>query len=363
MTLTAADYNHMQRALKLAEKGLLSTSPNPRVGCVLTNKSGEVIAEGYHRKAGENHAEINALANASSPVSGATAYVTLEPCNHQGKTGPCSRALIEAGIGRVVYGMEDPNPAVSGSGLATLRSAGIAVDGPLLETEARALNPGFIKRMLTGYPLVRCKMAMSLDGRTAMASGESKWITGPAAREDVQKLRARSCAVITGVGTVLSDDPQLNVRLPGVQRQPLRVVVDSRLRAPASANVFAAPGVAVLASCRDPSRPSDFPCGVWSLPDPSGQRVDLSLLLKKLADEGSNEVLIEAGADLAGAFLAYALVDELVIYMAAKLMGSCARPLFNLKINTMSSQLSLSIRDIRAVGGDWKIIACPDSDS
>ena len=360
MVLTSSDHLHMQRALRLAQLGLYTTSPNPCVGCVLVNRAGVVIAEGYHRKAGEHHAEINALLHASESVVGATAYVTLEPCSHQGKTGPCANALIEAGIGRVVFAMEDPNPAVCGRGLSNLRAAGIQVDGPLLEDEARALNPGFIKRMTSGLPRVRCKMAMSLDGRTAMASGESKWITGPAAREDVQKLRARSCAVVTGIGTVLSDDPQLNVRLPNTERQPLRVVVDSHLRSPATAMVFAEPGVAVVAACL-PGPAAPYP--VWQLPDASGKRVDLIALLKKLAQEGVNEVLIEAGADLAGAFLAYGLVDELIVYMAAKLMGSRARPLFNLQINAMSAQLSLSITDIRAVGSDWKITAFPDPDA
>lgn len=240
MALTRDDHRFMARALRLAERGLYTTMPNPRVGCVLV-KNQQIIAEGWHVRAGEGHAEVNALRIAAEQARGATAYVTLEPCNHTGKTGPCSQALIDAGVARVVYAMEDPNPLVSGRGLERLAAAGIEVDGPLFEEQARALNPGFITRMERKRPLLRCKMAMSLDGRTAMASGESKWITSPKARADVQRLRAASCAIVTGIGSVLQDNSQLTLRarelgLPRAEdiarRQPLRVILDSRLQLP-----------------------------------------------------------------------------------------------------------------------------------
>jgi len=365
MTFSSLDISLMQRAIGLAEKGLYSTTPNPRVGCVIATEDGRILGEGYHRKAGENHAEINALESISPEVDSlknAAAYVTLEPCSHQGRTGPCSEALVKAGIGRVVYGMEDPNPQVSGRGLLRMREGGIQVEGPLLEQQALALNPGFIKRMSKGLPWVRCKMAMSLDGRTAMASGESKWVTGPAARADVQKLRARSCAIVTGVDSVLHDDPQLTVRLTASDRQPLRVVVDSKLRSPSSALIFQQPGTTCLASCASSLPEGLRSAKLWTLPEYQG-RVDLRALIKKLAEEDCNEVLVETGATLAGAFISAGLVDELVIYMAAKLLGSSARPLFDLSINTMNAQLSLSIKDIRAVGADWRITAVPDPEA
>jgi diaminohydroxyphosphoribosylaminopyrimidine deaminase/5-amino-6-(5-phosphoribosylamino)uracil reductase len=363
------DRQCMARALQLARLGWYSARPNPRVGCVIA-RDGRVVGEGYHHRAGEPHAEVNALAAAGPRARGATAYVTLEPCNHQGRTGPCSRALIDAGVAEVVYAMADPHP-IAGGGLDTLRAAGIRVRGPLLEAEARALNPGFIKRCGTGLPRVTVKLAMSLDGRTAMASGESQWITGPAARRDVQRLRAASDAVVTGVGTVLRDDPSLNVRaealgLPDAEdiarHQPLRVIVDSGLRTPPSARLLQLPGPVLIAAARtDPAvdfsaaanRPEILPFAA------SGGRVDLAALFRELARRDCGEVLVEAGAELAGALVAAGLVDQLVVYMAPKLMGSNARPLLTLPLDAMGQSIGLAITEICAVGEDWRITAQP----
>lgn len=366
------DSQMMSRALQLAERGLCTTSPNPRVGCVIVQQD-EIVGEGYHRRAGEAHAEVLALQAAGERARGATVYVTLEPCAHTGRTGPCVEALIEAGVARVVYAMEDPNPQVSGKGLQRLLTAGIEVSGPVLEADAQNLNAGFSKRMTVGLPLVRCKLAMSLDGRTAMADGKSKWITTPAAREDVQHLRARSCAIVTGVETVLHDNPLLNVRLPGCERQPLRFVIDSQLRTPPEAEIFSVGEEVVLVhalqNVRDEmqaryknatllacARSGD---GINS--DKNSGKVDLRAFLQKLArDYKVNEVLVEAGAKLCGGFLSAGLVDELIVYMAPKLLGKEARPLFDISINNMEAQLTLSIKDVRAVGGDWRITAIPD---
>lgn len=352
-----ADRQHIAHALQLAARGQFSTQPNPRVGCVLV-KNGAVIAEGWHAVAGEAHAEIHALQQAGTNASGATAYVTLEPCSHHGKTAPCCDALIHAGITRVVYGMRDPNPLVSGNGLQKLRDAGITVDGPLFEKQAQELNPGFIKRMQTGLPFVRVKMAMSLDGRTAMASGQSQWITGEHARRDVQKLRAQSCAIISAAGTVLADDAQLTVReLDLLQalgnRRPLRVLLDQHAYVLSDAKIFdtAAPTLWYT----DTPKPADLPAHV----EHRQSTADLHGLLQELAQRGCNEVLVEAGATLAGKFLQAKLVDELIIYMAPKLMGNTARPLFSLPLDTMDQAQDLAITDVRAVGDDWRITAIP----
>ncbi|WP_323845467.1 bifunctional diaminohydroxyphosphoribosylaminopyrimidine deaminase/5-amino-6-(5-phosphoribosylamino)uracil reductase RibD [Microbulbifer magnicolonia] len=377
----------MARAIQLAERGLYTTMPNPRVGCVIVDSSGEIVGEGWHRRAGLPHAEIEALnaagaLNGGQGARGATVYVTLEPCSHTGRTGPCADALIEAGVAKVVYGMQDPNPAVSGEGLQKLKDAGIEVEGPLLEEPCRALNPGYIKRMTLGLPLVRCKSAMSLDGRTAMASGESKWVTGPAARADVQRLRARSCAVVTGVETVRFDNPNLNVRademalelLAGEQAdlaaviqevQPLRVIVDSRLRTPAKAFILQgdAPTLVVTTERADMSRRERLEkagAEVLVLPADKDGRVDLLALLEELARRQCNEVLVESGATLSGEFLYRGHVDELIVYMAPKLLGSTARPLFELPIERMGSVLPITITDMRAVGHDWRITATTD---
>lgn len=365
----------MTRALQLARRGLYTTSPNPRVGCVMT-RAGEIVGEGWHQQAGGPHAEIHALAMAGELARGATAYVTLEPCSHTGKTGPCADALIKAGVTRVVYAMEDPNPEVAGRGLERLRSAGIQVDGPVLEDQAESLNPGFIRRMETGKPYVRCKMAMSLDGRTAMASGESKWVTGPKARSDVQRLRARSCAIITGIDSILHDDSSLTVRPEemdltnaeaAAEKQPLRVVVDTQLRLSPKAKILSGGGPVVLFASEQAiaEKPAEVKAldalGVVLSPCPLYQgKLDLRHILEQLAQSQCNEILIEAGATLAGAFLRRGLIDELTIYMASKLLGSQARPLFDLPLQSMAAQLPLKISDIRALGNDWRITARPD---
>jgi diaminohydroxyphosphoribosylaminopyrimidine deaminase/5-amino-6-(5-phosphoribosylamino)uracil reductase len=351
------DEKWMQRACELALQGLNTTTPNPRVGCVLLDSAGRLVAEGFHRKAGEAHAEVDALSRAGDAARGGTAYVTLEPCNHQGRTGPCSEALIAAGVAEVVYGMEDPNPLVSGKGLERLRAAGISVRGPVLESEVRALNPGFIQRMTLGRPWIRCKLAMSLDGRTAMASGESFWITGEAARADVQRWRARSCAIVTGVASVLKDDPALTVRDPAFgenPRQPLRVVVDSRLRTPPEARLLRPPGSAAVATCAF-SRPH-IGAEIWGMPSIAGA-VDLRALVDKLAQRGCNEVLVESGPTLAGNFLRVGLIDELIIYVAPKLLGSSARPLFDLPLTFLSEAVQLEIDEVSPVGEDWRFLA------
>ncbi|WP_331344421.1 bifunctional diaminohydroxyphosphoribosylaminopyrimidine deaminase/5-amino-6-(5-phosphoribosylamino)uracil reductase RibD [Cellvibrio sp. UBA7661] len=373
MAITAADVDFMARAFRLAERGLYTTMPNPRVGCVLV-KDGQVIAEGWHERAGEPHAEANALLAAGDNARGATAYVSLEPCSHHGRTGPCSQALVDAGVSRVVYAMEDPNPLVSGRGIEILRTAGIVVDGPVLENDARALNPGFIRRMERKLPYVRCKMAMSIDGRTAMESGESKWITGPKARADVQRLRARSCAIISGVDSILQDNASLTVRvdelgLPNAEaaaaKQPLRVILDSQLRTPRNALMFkqSTPILLVHNGQVDAAQLSGWPDFVEliALPAKDG-RIDLQALLRELAQRQCNEVLVEAGATLAGSFLRRGLLDEIIIYMVPKLLGSHARPLFGLPLETMSASLALKINDIRAVGRDWRITAVPDTE-
>lgn len=366
--LSTADRAYMARAIQLAEQGRYSTMPNPRVGCVLV-RDGRIVGEGFHERAGQGHAEVNALAQAGELARGATAYVTLEPCSHTGKTGPCCEALTRAGVARVVLAMQDPNPLVSGRGLNFLRQAGVVVDGPLLESEARQLNPGFIRRMETGRPLVRCKLAMSVDGRTAMASGESQWITGPAARADVQRLRAQSCAIITGIGSILKDDSSLTVRehelkVPNAGLaaaiQPLRVVLDSNQQLRAGAKVLQSPARSLVVSACPRPDPTLTAAGVeqLSLAGADG-RVDLALLLDELGRRQCNEVLVEAGAQLAGAFLQQGLLDEIIIYMAPKLLGSTARPLFDLPLTQMADQVALTITDLRAVGDDWRITARP----
>ena len=365
------DRHCMQLAIDLAARGLYTTSPNPRVGCVLV-RGGRIIGRGYHVEAGAGHAEVNALADAGD-ATGATAYVTLEPCSHTGKTPPCSEALIAAGVARVVVAMTDPNPLVSGSGIVGLRQAGIDVDVGVLEDRARALNPGFIKRMETGLPWVRVKLAMSLDGRTAMASGESQWITGPAARSDVQRLRARSCAVMSGVNTVIADNAALNVRAAelgiaselaalAAKRQPLRVVLDSQLRLPAQARVLSVPGETLVMAARDEpaARRALEQAGaqVMVIADDNG-RVDLHKALQALAAAQCNEVLLEAGPTLAGALLTAGLVDQFTVYMAPTLLGSSARPLLQLPLASMAQQRRLTIESISPVGEDWRIDARP----
>lgn len=370
-SLPACDQAHMARALELARRGLFSTHPNPRVGCVIVAADGGIAGEGWHVRVGEPHAEVHALRQAGARARGATAYVTLEPCSHHGRTPPCAEALVEAGVARVVAAMQDPNPQVAGRGLARLRAAGIEVACGVLEAEARALNPGFIKRMERGLPHVRVKLAMSLDGRTAMASGESQWITGPQARSAVQRLRARSSAIITGADTVLCDNARLTVRPDelGVDaeqaalaaaRPPLRVLIDGQLRVPLSAAFFQA-GPALVVCSEDDGRSAAFEAAghrLLCLPGADGH-VDLPLLLLELAAAGVNELLVEAGPRLAGAFARAGLVDEYRIFMAPQLLGSTARPLLDWPLERMSEAPQLTIREIRAVGRDWQIVAVP----
>jgi diaminohydroxyphosphoribosylaminopyrimidine deaminase/5-amino-6-(5-phosphoribosylamino)uracil reductase len=353
----------MAEALALAQRGLQTTDPNPRVGCVIA-REGRVIGEGWHERAGEPHAEVLALRACRGPASGATAYVTLEPCSHHGRTPPCAEALIEARIGRVVFAVGDPDPRVSGRGAERLRAAGIRVENGLMEAEAVEQNVGFMKRMRTGRPWVRLKLAMSLDGRTALADGSSQWITGPAAREDVQQWRARSSAVMTGVGTVLADDPRLDVRLPGAQRRPLRVVLDSRLRTPPSARLFTAEGEVLIltaAPAAAASRTSLEQRGarIEELRAAAG-RLDLTAVLERLAQLQVNELLLEAGATLAGAFVQEALVDELLLYIAPKLLGSQARPLLELPApDNLAAAREFRVEETIAVGEDVRLRVRP----
>ncbi|WP_348759940.1 bifunctional diaminohydroxyphosphoribosylaminopyrimidine deaminase/5-amino-6-(5-phosphoribosylamino)uracil reductase RibD [Candidatus Methylocalor cossyra] len=353
-----ADAAFMARALRLAERGLYSTDPNPRVGCVLV-RDGQVIGEGWHRQAGGPHAEIVALAAAGEAARGATAYVTLEPCCHQGRTPPCTDALIAAGVARVVAAMEDPNPRVSGAGLRRLAAAGITVQCGLLEGPAEALNPGFCRRMRGGRPWLRSKLAMSLDGRTALASGVSRWITGPDARRDGHRLRARSSAIVTGIGTVLADDPELTARLPEMAEtivQPARVVLDSRGRLPASARLAAVPGRVIVLGVA-PAR--SVPGGVEFHTLPAGEdgRVDLPAALDWLGQAEFNEVLVEAGPTLNGALLRAGLVDEWVVYLAPVVLGDAGRGLFHLPALTrMADRHELSLRDVRQVGRDVRMV-------
>ena len=325
----------MQRALTLAVRGLETTDPNPRVGCVIAQR-GRIIGEGWHERAGEPHAEVAALRAAGSQAAGAAVYVTLEPCSHHGRTPPCVEALIAARVARVVIAADDPNPLVDGKGASALRAAGIAVESGLLAEEATALNAGFFKRMRSGRPLVRVKLAMSLDGRTALANGESRWITGEAARADVHHWRARSSAVLTGVGTVLADDPRLDVRLPGEaggpRRQPLRVILDTELRTPADARLFEVPGeVLILTGLTSPddARAASLTARgarIESLPM-EGSRLALPAVLDRLGELELNEVLVEAGATLAGEMLRQALADELLLYVGPRLLGPSGRAL------------------------------------
>lgn len=366
LAITAADdARWMAQAIQLAARGRYSTSPNPQVGCVLV-KEGRLLGEGWHQRAGEAHAEVSALA-ACGDATGATAYVTLEPCSHYGKTPPCAKTLIQAKVARVVVAMQDPNPLVAGRGIKLLNDAGIAVEVGLQQSEAEALNPGFIKRMQCGLPRVRAKLAMSLDGRTAMASGASKWITGPAARADVQRLRAASCAIVSGVETVLTDNAALTVRPdeagidPERCRQPLRVIVDSRMRIAPTAALFQSGGkILIVTAHNDPERRAVLETAgaeVLLLASDDG-RVNLPALMKELGRRQCNEVMIEAGATLTGALLEQGLLDVMTVYMAPTLLGSNARPLLSLPLHSMEQQHRLEIEAMRAVGDDWRIDVC-----
>lgn len=360
------DHVAMRRALELAALGMRSAHPNPRVGCVLAVGE-QVIGEGWHERAGAPHAEAHALQQAGARARGATAYVTLEPCSHFGRTPPCANALVEAGIARVVYAVGDPDPRVNGSGAAKLRAAGVTVESGLLATEATELNRGFFSRLQRGRPWVRLKMAQSLDGRTALANGESRWLTGPAARDDVHRWRAQCGAILTGVGTATSDDPALTVRIAGeaVARQPLRVVVDSHLRLPVTAKLLREPGETLIATTATPAAVERFvdaaPQGaaitVERLPGDAAGRVDLAALLGQLARLGINDVWVEAGAKLAGALQAAGVVDEWLLYVAPVLLGRDARPLLALDgPPSLGAATWLVPHDVRLFGPDVRII-------
>jgi diaminohydroxyphosphoribosylaminopyrimidine deaminase / 5-amino-6-(5-phosphoribosylamino)uracil reductase len=351
------DYFFMSRALQLARLGMNSSHPNPRVGCVIV-RDDAIITEGWHEYAGGPHAEINALSNLSEKAEGASCYVTLEPCNHQGRTGPCTEALINAGIETVFAAMKDPNPLVSGKGLEKMQQAGVKTNFGLMQQEALKLNQGFVTRMTEKRPFVRCKMAMSLDGRTALASGESKWITESAAREDVQRLRAASAAIMTGIGTVLMDDPGLDVRSVDIgERQPVRIILDRKLRMPTSAKMLSLEGRTLIFT-----QNNDVNTG-QALQSAGAELVlinedkFLSAVMQHLAEhEQINEVLLEAGAELAGALLDEGLIDEFIIYQAPVLMGDKAKGLFHLpSIETMKDKLELEIVDRRMIGRDQRM--------
>lgn len=360
--------HYMQRAITLAKKGEYTTSPNPAVGCVLV-KAGEVVGEGWHQKAGEGHAEVNALKQAGIKAKGATAYVTLEPCSHFGRTPPCAKGLITAGVKHVVIGMQDPNPLVSGRGITMLENAGITTEVAVLENAAKSLNPGFIKLMSTGKPFVRCKMAASLDGKTAMANGESKWITGSDARQDVQRYRAKSCAIISGADTVIIDNAKLNVRCNELGfiandlketdvRQPVRVIIDSQNRLTPTLELFNQQSSIILVRTTL-ENDHQWPHFVKQIQVKERLgKADLTDLISKLAELGLNTLWLESGARLAGAFLAQKLVDELVLYQAPKIMGENTRGLFDIEqLSSLQDAISLDIKDIRMIGADIKVTA------
>lgn len=352
----------MARALRLAERGLYTTDPNPRVGCVLV-RDNQIVGEGWHLRAGEPHAEVHALQNAGESSVGATAFVTLEPCCHHGRTPPCTAALMQAGVERVIMAMEDPDRRVRGGGQSVLEQAGINVQVGLHRAEAEALNAGFVRRMKLGRPYVRCKVAASFDGKTAMASGESQWITGAEAREDVHRLRARSGAVLTGIGTIMADDPSLNARTDAPVVQPRRIVLDTHLRIPPTVKTLRLEGdVVVFASHDEPSRRRALEAAGASveLVAVGSRGVDLGEVLSRLAELGTNEVLVEAGNRVSGAFLEAGLIDELVVYFAPHIMGHGGLPMFALPgLEDMSERYALEAMDIRRVGTDWRVVARP----
>lgn len=352
----------MSRALQLAKLGQYSTHPNPCVGCVIV-KGGRVIGEGFHERAGEGHAEVHALAQAGAGAEGATAYVTLEPCSHQGRTPPCADALIKSGVSRVVAAMQDPNPKVSGQGLKRIAEAGIEVASGLLEEQALELNRGFVSRMATARPFVRLKMAMSVDGRTAMESGESQWITGPDARRDVQRWRARASAILTSVGTIQHDNPKLTVREPALleskREQPIRVVLDSKCVLTGSEAIFDANASVIYVVADQKAVSTDFVqktnLEILTLPLNEQGRFDARRLMAELAQREVNEVFVEAGAGLAGDFVSQGVIDELLVYVAPKLMGSAARGLAELPFETMAQAIELELFDLRMLGQDVRM--------
>ena len=356
---TDEDHRHMARALELAERGLYTTTPNPRVGCVIV-RDGAVAGEGWHERAGEAHAEVNALAQAGQKARGATAYVSLEPCAHQGRTGPCTKALIGAGVARVVAALKDPNPRVSGKGLDELQQAGIRADAGLMESEARDLNIGFVSRMTRARPWVRLKVAASLDGKTALTNGKSQWITGEAARRDGHHWRARACAVMTGGGTVHEDNPRLTVRDVATTRQPLRVVVDSKLETPPTARILEGGGALVFAAREDKAKIAALRAKgaeVVVMPNSTG-KVELSDMFRELAGREINEVHVEAGFRLNGSLVREGCVDELLVYLAPALLGNKALGMFDLpQLTDLAARRALEMRDLRQIGTDIRVIA------
>ena len=374
----------MSEAIELAKKGLYTTDLNPRVGCILV-KHGKVIGSGYHIQAGEPHAEVYALREAGKNALGATAYVTLEPCSHFGRTPPCAKALVEAGVSRVVVGMQDPNPSVCGGGIALLRATGIVVDVGVCESQVRCLNRGFIKRFTEGLPWVRLKIGASIDGRTAMASGESQWITSAESRLDVQKLRAQSSCVLTGINTVLVDNPSLAVRVDqwrepypevphafgecGAVRQPVRVILDGSLRVDPDALIFNQPGktIVVVSDQLDLSQEKvshvRARAELWAVPLDGLGRLSLRILLQKLASIGMNEVLVEAGATLAGAFLSQQLVDECILYLAPQFLGATARPMVDFSLARLQDAFRYQMQSFDRIGDDLRVTLTPVSSS
>lgn len=355
---TDADRLYMARALELAERGLYTTTPNPRVGCVLV-RDGQIVGEGWHARAGEAHAEVHALRAAGERATGATAYVTLEPCSHSGRTPPCASALIEAKVARVVAAMRDPNPLVAGKGFGAMTAVGIDVAVGLLEAEALTLNVGFASRMTRARPWVRMKIAASLDGKIALLNGRSQWITGPEARRDGHRWRARACAVMTGVGTVRDDDPQLNVREVETPRQPARIVVDSALDTPPHARIVG-PGTLIAAAAHDEVKGQALAAKgaqIMVFQNASG-KVDLKALMLELGARGINEVHVEAGYKLNGSLLRENLVDELIVYLAPHILGDSARGMFNLPaLEDLSGRHECELQDVRSVGSDIRITA------
>ncbi len=357
MSFSAFDHKCMASALQLARLGLETTHPNPRVGCVIT-REGQVVGKGWHKKAGDAHAEINALRDAGDNVAGGTAYVTLEPCSHVGRTPPCVDALIKAKVARVIFAIDDPNPDVNGSGLKRLQQAGIEVQSGLMAKEAEELNSGFLKRMRQGLPWVRIKLAQSLDGHIALSNGSSQWISGPESRADVQHWRARSAAILTGIGTVLADDPSLNVRKNEAARQPSRIIVDSHWRTPVNARLLNLPGQVLIAGLEDEPVPDELgksAADCVSLPSLTG-RVDLKVLLHELAKRGINEIQVEAGATLCGSLIQQGLVDELLIYQAPIILGGGAVSPFMLpRLDNMDDRVHLDWVDTRYIGKDLRL--------
>ncbi len=356
----------MTDALRLAGKGITTTQPNPRVGCIIV-KDEKIIATGWHQKAGCKHAEVLALQQAGEQAKGAVAYVTLEPCSHHGRTPPCAEALIESGIDEVIIAMEDPNPLVAGQGIKKLQQAGIKVRSGLLQQQATDLNRGFVSRMTRRRPWVTVKLGASLDGRTAMQNGESRWITGPEARADVQLLRAASSAILTGAGTVLADDPSLTVRLDGTARQPLRIVLDSNLSVPDSAKIYNDGHPLLVATVLDETddrfqQLKQQGIDLRSFPGGESGRVNCRRLFECLAEEYlCNEILVEAGAVVCGGLLANQLVDEIVLYLAPVVMGSAARGLFDIPgLDSMAQRVHMTVKDVRPTGKDWRFIVQPD---